>query len=413
MKRAILWELVLIALQSIRGNLLRTGLTVSIIGLGIMALISMTTATSSLEANIVKQLSSLGTNSFTIRQATEGGFMSGRRVQIAEPIGYREAQALARESEGQRWILSYSLFGSAQATLSRADKRSDPNIRILGVDPNYLEVSGFEIAEGRNITPADVTANRDVVVIGPEILNDLFDPWEEPLGATLLISGQRYTVIGILKARGQAFGMNQDQQCMVSVPSARRQFSDEGRSYTLVCKVRRPEDLESAMATATGLFRTIRRDAPGAPNSFRVEQSTQLVATLRQATQGITIAATVIGLITLFGAGIGLMNIMLVSVSERTREIGVRKSLGATPAAIRTQFLVEVMVIGQIGGLLGILSGLVVGNIVASYLETPFVVPWLWISVGVIMSLVTSILSGYYPARQAARLDPIVALGRE
>ena len=413
MKRAVLGELVLIALQSIRGNLLRTGLTVSIIGLGIMALISMTTATSSLEANIVKQLSSLGTNSFTIRQATEGGFMSGRRVVVAEPIDFREAQALARQSAGQTWTLSYSLFGTSQATISRLNKRSDPNIRVLGVDPNYLEVSGFEIAEGRNISQADVEAGRDVVVVGPEILTDLFDPWEDPLGATMLISGHRYTVIGILKARGQAFGMNQDQQCMVPVPSARRQFSDEGRSYTLICKVNNPKDLEASMSAATGIFRTIRGDKPGAPNSFRVEQSTQLVSTLKQATTGITIAATVIGLITLFGAGIGLMNIMLVSVSERTREIGVRKSLGASPAAIRTQFLVEVMVIGQIGGLLGILSGLAVGNLVASYLETPFVVPWLWISVGVLMSLLTSLLSGYYPARQAAQLDPIVALGRE
>jgi len=413
MKRAVLGELVLIALQSIRGNLLRTGLTVSIIGLGIMALISMTTATSSLEANVVKQLSSLGTNSFTIRQATEGGFTSGRRVAVEEPIDYREAQALARQSAGQTWTLSYSLFGTSQATISRGNKRSDPNIRVLGVDANYLEVSGFEIAEGRNISQADLEAARDVVVVGPEILTDLFEPWEEVLGATMIISGQRYTIIGILKARGQAFGMNQDQQCMVPVPSARRQFSDEGRSYSLVCKVNNPKDLESSMSTATGIFRTIRGDKPGEPNSFRVEQSTQLVATLRQATNGITIAATVIGLITLFGAGIGLMNIMLVSVSERTREIGVRKSLGASPSAIRTQFLIEVMVIGQIGGLLGILSGLAVGNLVASYLETPFVIPWMWITVGILMSLATSLLSGYYPARQAARLDPIVALGRE
>ncbi|HAY57138.1 MAG TPA: ABC transporter, partial [Flavobacteriales bacterium] len=153
--------------------------------------------------------------------------------------------------------------------------------------------------------------------------------------------------------------------------------------------------------------------APGKPNSFRIRQSNRLVETLMEATQGITIAAAFIGLITLLGAGIGLMNIMLVSVSERTREIGTRKSLGASSQAIRTQFLVEVMVIGQLGGGVGIVLGLLVGNLIAGYFDTAFLIPWGWVITGVLLCLGTSLASGYYPARMAANLDPIVALGRE
>jgi putative ABC transport system permease protein len=177
--------------------------------------------------------------------------------------------------------------------------------------------------------------------------------------------------------------------------------------------VDRSEDLPDAVESATGLMRMVRGDAPGDPNTFRIRQSNRLVETLLEATDGITLAAVFIGLITLLGAGIGLMNIMLVSVSERTREIGTRKSLGASSRAIRTQFLIEVLVIGQIGGLVGILLGLGAGNAIAIYFETPFVVPWGWVTVGVVLCLLTSLASGYYPARLAAKLDPIVALGRE
>jgi putative ABC transport system permease protein len=174
-----------------------------------------------------------------------------------------------------------------------------------------------------------------------------------------------------------------------------------------------PDKLEQGAAAAIGKMRVLRGDRAGEAASFDLAMSSGMVDTLKQATDGITIAATVIGIITLFGAGIGLMNIMLVSVAERTREIGVRKALGATPRAIRAQFLIEVVLIGQIGGLTGIVLGILTGNLVASYLETPFVMPWGWMALGLALSLATSVASGYYPARQASRLDPIKALGRE
>lgn len=412
MTRALLREQLIVALRSIRGNALRTGLTVGIIGLGITALISMTTATSSLEANITQQFASLGTQSFTLRQATSGGMNRGRRVVQSDPIRFREVQAFL-ELEHEDWVTSYSIFGSSNAVLSRGDEQTDPNIQVLGVDENYLSISGFEIASGRDFNASDLNNARSVVVCGPELIDALFQPWEDPVGQDISVGSQRYTVVGVMAPRGQAFGMSQDKQCLMPATAARRQFSDEQRSYSIVCKVHDLAQIDAAADRALGDFRTIRRDAPGAPNSFVVEQSNALVGTLEEAITGITIAATAIGIITLFGAGIGLMNIMLVSVAERTREIGVRKSLGATPRAIQMQFLIEVMVIGQIGGFVGIALGIGVGNFVASFLETPFVLPWNWMVLGVLLSLVTSVLSGYYPAKKAAALDPIVALGRE
>ena len=408
----LLREQIVVALRSIRGNLLRTGLTVAIIGLGIMALISMTTATSSLEANVEQQFSSLGTHSFTIRQKVEGGFRRGMRVVRGEVITYRDCRrfaALAEEADAE-FEVAYNVYGSGTATLSRGSERTNPNIQILGVDENYLSISGYEVSNGRNINDLDAESGAQVALIGADIAAELFEPWEDPVGADFLIGSSRYVVVGVLAMRGRAFGMSQDNQCMIPIPCVRRQFSDEGRSYRLTCQVQDAQDVATQAEVATGLFRVIRGDRPGEDSSFDVSQSNAMVETLGEATGGITMAATVIGLITLFGAG---MSIRLVSVAERTREIGTRKALGASPKAIRTQFLVEVIIIGQLGGIVGVLLGLLVGNLVASFLETPFVVPWGWMVLGVVLSFIASLASGYMPARQAAKLDPIVALGRE
>ena len=408
-----LWrDMVHVALRSIRGQVLRTSLTVGIIGIGIMALIAMVTATESLKANVRQEFSALGTQSFSIDQMRSGGMFGGRRVLPSSPIDFREAGQFKKEAS-KSFKVATSVYGSGMATVTRGSERTDPNVSVQGVDDLYLGVSGLTVARGRNFTDHEITTGASVVMVGQAIVSRLFETWEDPVGQHVLVGAQRYNVIGVLEARGTSFGMSQDNQILMPIPCVRRQYSDEGRSYNLTCTVEKAEDMPAAVDVATGLMRVVRRDAPGEPSSFRVRQSSQLVDTLLEATDGITLAAVFIGLITLFGAGIGLMNIMLVSVSERTREIGTRKSLGASSAAIRTQFLVEVMVIGQLGGVLGIALGLLTGNLIAGYFETPFVVPWGWVAVGVVLCLLTSLVSGYYPARLAARLDPIVALGRE
>lgn len=412
MKRELLIEMARIAVRSILGNRLRTGLTIGIIGLGIMALISMTTATSSLEANVVEQFSSLGTDVFTFSQRTETGVNRGRRVSVGEPITYEEAQAFADQAP-EELTVAYSIFGTSQATLTKGTERTNPNIQVLGIEENYLEVSGFDIEFGRNFTRQEAQSANRMAIIGSDLVSELFNAWEDPIGAEFSIGAQRYTIVGVLAARGQAFGMSQDNQCYIPIPCVRQQFSDERSSYRVMCKAPRPEDVMELAEASTGVMRVVRRDRPGQDHSFNLSMSNSMVSTLEEAIGGITAAASIIGIITLFGAGIGLMNIMLVSVSERTREIGTRKALGASPRAIRMQFLIEVIIIGQLGGLVGIACGVAAGNGIAYAMSTPFVVPWGWMFTGVALSLITSLISGYYPARQAARLDPIVALGRE
>ena len=411
MSKSVLNEQIRVAIRSIRGQALRTTLTVAIIGIGIMALIAMVTATESLKENIRTEFSSLGTNTFTIKPKREGGFFDGRRATPTSPINYRETRRFSK-TIGPELIVTSSIFATGSAIVGRGSERTDPNIQILGIDGNYLNVSNIPLAKGRGFTISEGEEGIPLIIIGSNIEEKLYEPWETVIGTNILLSGSRYLVIGVLESRGSSFGMSQDNQCLIPIPSVRRQFSDNNRNYSITCEVKDPENLSQASDLATGVFRMVRGDTPGNPNSFEISKSNSLVETLLEATSGINLAATVIGIITLFGAGIGLMNIMLVSVSERTREIGTRKSLGASTKAIRTQFLVEVIVIGQLGGAVGIALGLGLGNIIASYFETPFVIPWGWITIGMVLCIITSLASGYYPARKASLLDPIVALGR-
>ncbi len=409
--RTLIHEQINVAIGSIRGQALRTTLTVGIIGIGIMALIAMVTATESLKENIRVEFSSLGTDYFTINPKRNSGFFRGQRPAPSKPITFRQAIQFSKLASSDLLVTS-SIFASGNAILGRNAKRTDPNIQILGIDGNYLDVSNIPLSQGRGFSNSECEDGTPLIIIGSNIEQKLFEPWEQVVGSNLLLSGSRYTVIGVLESRGASFGMSQDNQCLISTTAVRRQFSDVDRSYTITCSVAKAENIEKSTDFATGAFRMVRGDQPGAPSSFNISKSNSLVDTLLEATSGITIAAAVIGIITLFGAGIGLMNIMLVSVSERTREIGTRKSLGASARAIRTQFLVEVIIIGQIGGIVGITAGLGIGNVIASVFDTPFVVPWGWIGVGMTLCMITSLASGYYPASKAAKLDPITALGR-
>ena len=415
MKWSMIREMVMVALRSIRGQMLRTTLTVGIIGIGIMALIAMVTATESLKANVRQEFSSLGTQNFSIDRLERGGMREGKKNLVSEPIRYREAMRFKElVSQGDReFNATVSVIGTRMGTVTRGNQRTDPNVTVQGVDELFLQVSGLSLASGRAFLMHEIERGEGVVLLGQSVVDRLFEAWEDPVGISVVVGSQRCTVAGILEPRGTSFGMSQDNQILMPLLCVRRQFVGEESHFNITCNVDKAEDLEEAIAQATGLMSVIRGDKPGQPLSFRIRQSNGLVDTLLEATDGITIAAVFVGLITLFGAGIGLMNIMLVSVSERTREIGTRKSLGASSQAIRAQFFVEVLVIGQLGGMLGIGLGLAVGNGIASFFDTPFIVPWGWVMVGVILCLLTSLASGYYPARLASKLDPIVALGRE
>ena len=280
MKRELLIEMAQIAIRSIRGNLLRTGLTVGVIGLGIMALISMTTATSSLEANVVRQFSTLGTDVFTFSQRTETGVNRGRRVRVGEPISYEEAQRFAKEAPKDLQV-AYSIFGTSQATLTRGTDRTNPNIQVLGIEENYTDVGGYthRIRSRVYSRRSSIFPPFGHLRSGPR--ERTFQSLGRPPGTeNFQLELQRYQVIGVLAQKGQAFGMSQDNQCYVPIPCVRQQFSDENRSYRIACKAPTPEDVMELAEAATGVLRVVRRDKPGQDLSFNISMSNSLVSTL-------------------------------------------------------------------------------------------------------------------------------------
>lgn len=336
----------------------------------------------------------------------------GMVEKLSEEINYREAITFKKRF-GNRGKVSLSAFGSSIASVKFEDEKTNPNVQVLGIDENYLGNSGYELAKGRNYTSGDLNSPQNLVILGQDVVDKLFKSWEDPIGQEISIGSFPYQVVGVLQSKGKVMGMSQDNQCFITLTNLKKQYGTENTNYRISVMVDDAESMDTAISEAYGIMRVVRGDGIGADNSFEIDQSSAMIETMLSGMDVVTYAASVIGIITLFGAGIGLMNIMLVSVTERTREIGVRKAIGASSGIIRLQFLIEAVVIGQIGGFFGILLGMGVGNLVAMALNTPFIIPWFWIIVGVTLCLITSVISGYYPAKRAAALDPIESLRYE
>lgn len=405
-------ENVKVAWISVKSQFLRTALTVSIIAFGIMALVVMITATEVMAQKIQEEFSGLGTNSFTIKPPSRQGRRGGQVNRMADPISYEQSQKFKERFESNA-IVSVSAFGAGMAVAKYGSKKTNPNVQVLGIDENYFTLSDYEVEFGRTFNINDIQGGYAYTIVGQDVVDKIFNEADNPLGKMISIGSFKYRIIGILKSKGQAFGMSTDNQCFLPLSSLNKSFASERTNYKVTVAVSNAQKMDVAIEEAIAVTRTIRGDGPMEENSFVIENSNQLVENMTDAIGIVQIAATVIGLITLLGAGIGLMNIMLVSVTERTREIGVRKALGANNKVVRAQFLAESVIIGQIGGALGIILGLLVGNLVALAMSTSFVVPWGWIAFGVFSCFVVSVVSGYYPAYKAAQLDPIEALRHE
>jgi len=383
-----------------------------IIAFGIMALVVMITATEVMAVKIEQEFSSLGTNSFTIKAKRAAGSRFGNRERPSTPIKYQEAMNF-RDDYTYNAKVSVSAMGTAMGIVKRASKKSDPNVQVLGIDEDYFTISGYEIEEGRGFNGNDLEGGFNYTIVGIDIVDKLFEDHEQAVGEIINIGSYKYKIIGIIRSKGQAFGMSADNQCFIPITNLKKSFATENTNYRITVAVNNTENMSAAIDEAYATGRSVRGDIPSEKESFEIQESNQLVENMNDAIGGVQVAATVIGLITLFGAGIGLMNIMLVSVTERTREIGVRKAIGASSKVVLSQFLAEAVIIGQIGGALGIVLGLLVGNLVALVMETPFVVPWTWIFIGVVMCFIVSVLSGWYPAFKASKLNPIEALRHE
>jgi putative ABC transport system permease protein len=403
------------ALKSVRANLLRSVLTLMIIAIGITALVGILAAIDSFVYSLSDNLSSLGANGFSIYPKGRGlkGNRRGVQQKSGEAISLEEALSFKERLQVSGKV-GIDVNGVNSATVKFNDEKTNPNVRVTGMDDSYLSVNAYSITTGREFSETEYQTGADKAIIGQDLVKLLFKNKEEKaIGQEILVDNIKYKVIGVLKAKGSSMNSSGDRIVLVPLFNIRRHYSSGQSNHRITVSVYNATDIDDAISQTTGLFRAIRKIPLSQEDDFEIFKSDGLVALLKENTIKIRIGTIAIGLMTLLGAAIGLMNIMLVSVTERTKEIGICKALGATRRSILTQFLTEAVLICQFGGLVGIIFGVLIGFGVSKLMGGSFHVPWPWIFLGIVTCLVVGVIAGIYPAIKASKLDPIESLRYE
>jgi putative ABC transport system permease protein len=420
-----------LAFRTIRGNRLRTSLTVAIIAFGIMALIGIITAIQAMNQKLTESFSTMGANGFTIRykqrnirfgqgggnnnsemKVTQKGQRKERTSNLDKKITIKQAELFVDSFQFPATI-GIGISGGRNSIVSYETRKTSPNIFLLGGDENYLALNGFAVEVGRNFNRLDIQSGRNVCLLGYDVANKLFKQGlQGSVNKIVRINSIPYRVLGVLESRGSSFGFSRDNVVLTSYTNMEKNFNSGG-SYNIAIQATDINQVPAAMGEAEGLFRSIRRLNTTEQSNFVLDRADSVAEKAMNSLGFLTISATVIGLITLIGAAIGLMNIMLVSVSERTREVGLIKAIGGKRKSVSRQFLLEAIIISILGAFFGIILGVAVGNLFSFVLKTGFVVPWNWVVYGIVICTGVGLAAGIYPARKAGKLNPIEALRYE
>ena len=389
-------ENIAMAFRAIRSNKLRSSLTIAIIALGITSLVGILTAVSSMDATLRNAYSRMGAGIINIRSlySMPAGM---HRIRNQREISRAQAE---RFTDYYSTPATVSIFTTVlSGTRAEAgQRRTNPTTDVIATDGNYLRYNMLELSSGRGISSADVEGGRFYCILGDNVARTLFEAQDDPVGQTVHISGRSYIIIGVTAPVGNNAGGSMDDNILVPYTNALANLASSTPDFTIGILPEPSVSSETAATEAEMTFRAVRRLAPFDDADFRITRSEAVIEELNSTMRTLTIAAIVIGLVTLTGATVGLMNIMLVSVRERTREIGTRKAS---------------VIIGQTGGLIGIVAGILIGNIIAAVMQASFIIPWLWMLLAIALCMAVGILSGYIPAKRAAALDPIECLRYE
>ena len=381
-----------------------------------MSLVGILTAIDGLLQSISNSFNRIGASSFTVERKYEQikSNRGGRRRIASEVISYRDAKEFKDRYAFSGAKTSVDFYCGNGYTVKYRKDETNPNIKITGIDDTYIEVSAFELDAGRGFTRHEIDNGSGKVIVGASIVQKLFNGnTEKALGKTILVDDHRYKIIGITKSKGSTFGDSNDRRVFIPLPLGRTRYGNRRSNFNITTSVSSQTLFEDAISQAIGVMRGIRGLRPADESDFDIKKSSSLMTQIKDITKTLRLATIAIGLMTLVGAAIGLMNIMLVTVTERTREIGVSKALGATKRNIMIQFLTEAITITLIGGIIGIILGLIMGNIVTYVIGQSFIFPFAWVALGFIVCIFTGVLSGLYPALKASSLDPIESLRYE